>query len=113
MGAKWVVIKKGEHGSCFSAMASFSPAACIHSRTSTTPPAPGDTFAGGLAGYLAAAAGKEITFSDLRRAVVYGSVLASYNVEAFSLERLRSLDYAAIEDRYAKFKLMSHFEVLE
>ena len=53
------------------------------------PTGAGDTFAGGMAGYLAAEA--EVTFADLRRAMIYGSVLASFNVEAFSLERLRSL----------------------
>jgi sugar/nucleoside kinase (ribokinase family) len=77
------------------------------------PTGAGDTFAGGLAGYLASRNEGEITFEKLRRAVVYGSVLASYNVEAFSLERMRSLTIQDVEHRYQMFKLMSHFEVLE
>jgi len=53
-----------------------------------------------------------VTFDSLRKAVVLGSVLASYNVEAFSLERLRTLTKADIDERYQTFKRMSQFEVL-
>ena len=53
-----------------------------------------------------------VTFEQLRQAVVHGSVLASFNVEAFSLERLRSLTQNEIEERYAMFRLMSQFEVI-
>ncbi|MEY2497862.1 MAG: hypothetical protein QOD12_1418, partial [Verrucomicrobiota bacterium] len=69
-------------------------------------------FAGGLAGYLASAK-REPNFSELRRAVIYGSVLASFNVEAFSLERLRTLTMEEISARYKIFKAMSEFESLE
>ena len=68
---------------------------------------------GGFAGYLASTARETVTFADLRRAVVFGSVLASYNVEQFSLERMRSLTDADIAARYESFKLFSHFEVIE
>ena len=63
-------------------------------------------FSGGLAGYLASA-GKEPDFASLRRAVIYGSVLASFNVEAFSLERMRSLTMEEIKARYEVFRAMS------
>jgi hypothetical protein len=53
-----------------------------------------------------------VTFDQLRKAVVYGSVLASFNVEAFSLERLRTLTYNDIEERYSMLRLMSQFEVI-
>ena len=53
----------------------------------------------------------EVDFAQLRRAVIYGSVLASFNVEAFSLERLRSLTNEEIDERYQMFRLMSQFEV--
>ena len=52
------------------------------------------------------------TFAQLRQAVIYGSVLASFNVEAFSLERLRTPDPEEIDERYEMFRLMSQFEVL-
>ncbi len=53
-----------------------------------------------------------MTFDDLRKGVVHGSVLASYNVEAFSLERLRTLKQTDITERYAMFQMMSQFEKL-
>jgi sugar/nucleoside kinase (ribokinase family) len=77
------------------------------------PTGAGDTFAGGLAGYLASQDKAAVTFDDLRQAVVYGSVMASFNVEAFSLERLRTLTQGEIAERYRMFKLMSQFEVIE
>jgi hypothetical protein len=55
----------------------------------------------------------KVTFADLRKAVVFGSVLASFNVEQFSLERMRTLTQADIQERYEGFKLFSHFEVIE
>ena len=76
------------------------------------PTGAGDTFVGALAGYLATHSGA-IGFAELRRAVVYGSVVASYNVEAFSLGRLRSLSREDIEGRYGMFRRMSHFEAID
>jgi len=54
----------------------------------------------------------KVNFTDLRKAVIYGSVLASFTVEAFSLERLRKLSMDEIKERYETFKLMSQFEAL-
>ena len=62
-----------------------------------------------MAGYLASTPGTP-SFANLRRAVIYGSVLASFNVEAFSLERLRTLTKEEIQTRYAVFKAMSAFD---
>jgi cytidine kinase len=62
-----------------------------------------------LAGYLAKA-GEEIGFAALRRAVVHGSVLASYNVEAFSLERLKTVNHAQIAERFDIFYRLSQFD---
>lgn len=112
MGPNIVAIKKGEHGCLlFGKDAFFScpayPLEDIHDPTGA-----GDTFAGGLAGYLSAEDGGEITFDRLRRAVVHGSVLASYNVEQFSLERLRTVTHDDINERYRLFKLMSQFETI-
>jgi sugar/nucleoside kinase (ribokinase family) len=113
LGPEFVAIKKGEHGCLlFSPDKFFScpayPLEDIHDPTGA-----GDTFAGGVAGYLASLNEHEVTFDMLRKAVVYGSVLASFNVEAFSLERLRTLSVGEIAERYRMFKLLSHFEVLE
>jgi hypothetical protein len=62
-----------------------------------------------VAGYLASAPGTP-DFANLRRAVIYGSVLASFNVEAFSLERMRTLTMEEIRARYEVFRAMSAFE---
>src|SRR6202011_2584528 len=109
MGPHYVAIKKGEHGALlFSENEFFScgayPLEDIHDPTGA-----GDTFAGGMAGYLAGKV-KKVTFTDLRKAMIYGSVLASFCVEAFSLERLRNLTMDQINERYETFKLMSQFE---
>lgn len=113
LGPKYVAIKKGEHGSLLFGDNLFFSCGAYPLEDIHDPTGAGDTFAGGLAGYLASRNDGEITFEQLRKAVVYGSVLASYNVEAFSLERLRRLTKADVEDRYQMFKHMSHFEVLE
>jgi hypothetical protein len=77
------------------------------------PTGAGDSFAGGLAGYLAAnVKDGQVTFDHLKKAVVYGSVLASYNVEAFSLERLKTVDTAQIDSRYDLFRRIAHFETI-
>jgi hypothetical protein len=64
-----------------------------------------------MAGYLAGTV-KKVHFNDLRRAMIYGSVLASFCVEAFSLDRLRKLRMDEIAERYETFKLVNQFEVL-
>lgn len=111
MGPGYVAIKKGEHGALlfgeddqFFSCGAF-PLEDIHDPTGA-----GDTFAGGMAGYLAGTV-KKVHFNDLRRAMIYGSVLASFCVEAFSLERLRTLSVQEINKRYETFKLMSQFEL--
>ncbi len=112
LGPKYVAIKKGEHGCLLFGEEQFFSCGAYPLEDIHDPTGAGDTFAGGLAGYLASLDGEEITFDNLRRAVVHGSVLASFNVEAFSLERLRTLTLEDIQQRYQMFKLMSHFEVL-
>ena len=95
-GPKYVAIKKGEHGALLFGEDEFFSCGAYPLEDIHDPTGAGDTFAGGLAGYLASASGKP-DFSSLRRAVIYGSVLASFNVEAFSLERLRTLTIEEIE----------------
>ena len=77
------------------------------------PTGAGDTFAGGFTGYLAGLEKETFEFADLKKAVVYGSLLASFCVESFSLDRLRTLSREEVEERYQLFKVMSHFEVME
>jgi sugar/nucleoside kinase (ribokinase family) len=112
MGPAYVAIKKGEHGCLlFGPEAEFFSCPAFPLEDIHDPTGAGDTFAGGLAGYLAANCGTgEITFEALKKAVVYGSVLASFNVEAFSLERLKTVDSAQIESRYDLFRRISQFE---
>ena len=109
-GPKYVAIKKGEHGALLFGENEFFSCGAYPLEDIHDPTGAGDTFAGGMAGYLAAAKG-EPTFADLRRAVIYGSVLASFNVEAFSLERLRRLTRDEITERYETFRSMSQFEL--
>ena len=111
-GPGYVAIKKGEHGCLlfgdpdkkeFFSCPAF-PLANLHDPTGA-----GDCFAGGLIGALAKADEKEVTFDALKTAVVSGSVVASFNVEAFSLERLRTLAEADIDARYVEFRRISQF----
>ena len=109
LGPKYVCIKKGEHGCLLFANDLFFSAPAYPLEDIHDPTGAGDSFAGAFAGYLAKV--DRIDHETLRRAVIYGSVLASYNVEAFSLGRLQTLTQQEIDQRYQLFKLMSHFEV--
>lgn len=113
MGPRYVAVKKGEHGCLlFGDQGQFFSCPAYPLEDIHDPTGAGDTFAGGLAGYLAKAGGDEITFENLCQAVVYGSVLASFNVEAFSLERLKTVTTEQIAERYDMFRRMSRFEPL-
>jgi sugar/nucleoside kinase (ribokinase family) len=111
-GPRYVAIKKGEHGALLFGENEFFSCGAYPLEDIHDPTGAGDTFAGGLAGYLAAHAADKVTFDLLRKAMIYGSVLASFCVEEFSLERLRKLTKEEIADRYQMFKLMSQFEAL-
>lgn len=112
MGPKYVAVKKGEHGALLFGPDDFFSCGAYPLEDIRDPTGAGDTFAGGLAGYLAGQEAKQIDFAWLRRAVIFGSVLASFCVEAFSLNRLRCLTSKEIEERYEMFRVMSQFEVL-
>jgi sugar/nucleoside kinase (ribokinase family) len=109
VGPKYVAIKKGEHGALLFGEDQFFSCGAYPLEDIHDPTGAGDTFAGGMAGYLASTPGAP-DFASLRRAVIYGSVLASFNVEAFSLERLRTLTMEEIRARYELFRAMSAFE---
>ena len=112
LGPKYVAVKKGEHGALLFGPDDFFSCGAYPLEDIHDPTGAGDTFAGGVAGYLAGVCGGEVDFAQLRKALIYGSVLASFNVEAFSLDRLRSLTNDEIDGRYEMFKRMSQFEVL-
>jgi len=112
MGPRYVALKKGEHGALLFGPDDFFSCGAYPLEDIHDPTGAGDTFAGGLAGFLAGEGNDEIDFGQLRRAVIFGSVLASFNVEAFSLDRLRTLTSEEINERYQMFRLMSQFEVI-
>ena len=108
MGPRTLVIKKGEHGVLmFSEEGSFAAPAYPLEEV-FDPTGAGDTFAGGFLGALADA--PKLDETALRRAVVMGSTLASFCVEAFSLDRLLTLSRPEIDARYRLFKRLTHFE---
>lgn len=103
MGPRYVAVKKGEHGCLlFGDNGEFFACPAYPLEDIHDPTGAGDTFAGGLAGFIARE--KELTFSTLRQAVLHGSVLASFNVEAFSLERLKTLQPGEVEARLEDFR---------
>lgn len=108
LGPRTLVIKKGEHGVLmFSDEGSFA-APAFPLEEVFDPTGAGDTFAGGFLGYLAGS--PRIDEGALRRAVIMGSTLASFCVEAFSLDRLVTLTRPEIDARYGLFKRLTHFE---
>ncbi len=110
MGPHTLIVKKGEHGVLmFSKDGSFA-APAYPLETVFDPTGAGDTFAGGFVGYLAANEGHDE--EGLRRAVIMGTTLASFCVEAFSLDRLLTLTRQEIDDRFRSLKRLTHFESL-
>ncbi|MEI6034709.1 MAG: PfkB family carbohydrate kinase [Verrucomicrobiae bacterium] len=111
LGPKYVAIKKGEHGCLlFGAPGEFFSCPAFPLEDILDPTGAGDSFAGGLAGVLARESDDgPVGFEALRRAVVFGTVLASFNVEAFSLERLKTVDAVQIEERIRMLQGMSQF----
>jgi sugar/nucleoside kinase (ribokinase family) len=106
-GAKMVVIKKGEHGSLFfSGGLRFMVPAYLLEKIHD-PTGAGDTFAGGMLGYLSGK--KRVTAMDLRRSLVYGSILASFAVEKFSVEGLLKTSMRDVNTRYRHFEKLTRF----
>lgn len=107
-GLKAVVIKRGEYGATLFTKDSYFVCPAYPLESVFDPTGAGDTFAGGFMGYLASQ--KEITEDAMRRAMIYGSVMASFNVEKFGTERVDALEYSEINERFKKFKSMTHFD---
>lgn len=108
LGLKAVVIKRGEYGATLFTKDSYFVCPAYPLESVFDPTGAGDTFAGGFMGYLASQ--KEITEDAMRRAMIYGSVMASFNVEEFGTERVDALEYSEINERFKNFKKMTHFD---
>ncbi|MFZ4793911.1 MAG: PfkB family carbohydrate kinase [Blastocatellia bacterium] len=109
LGPQLIVVKRGEYGAAYFTRDSFFATPAFPLESVFDPTGAGDSFAGGFMGYLAQAG--KVDDHTLRRAVIYGSVMASYNVEEFSCDRLRRLQEEEIQDRFRLFKEFTHFEI--
>jgi sugar/nucleoside kinase (ribokinase family) len=109
-GPKTLIIKRGEYGALMFKEGKIFSAPAYPLEAVFDPTGAGDCFAGGFMGYLSSTMNFEE--SNIRKAIIFGSVMASYNVEAFSLDKIKSLDYKEIETRYQEFKKLTHFEDL-
>jgi sugar/nucleoside kinase (ribokinase family) len=108
LGPKTLVIKRGEYGVLMITNDAIFAAPAYPLENVFDPTGAGDTFAGGLIGYLASR--RELNDREFRRAIVFGSVLASFTVEKFSLDRLREITLADVQERYQDFRALTHFE---
>ncbi len=109
MGPKYVIIKKGEHGALLFDKENIFFAPALPLAEVFDPTGAGDTFAGGFMGYLANT--KNINFENLKRAIIYGSAMASFCVEKFGTERLTELSIQEINERIMRFISLTKFDV--
>lgn len=109
MGPKYVVIKKGEHGALLFHDEHIFHAPALPLEEVFDPTGAGDTFAGGFAGYLADT--KDFSFENMKKAVIYGSTLASFCVEKFGTERLLKLKAEDIKKRLIQFQELTQFDI--
>jgi sugar/nucleoside kinase (ribokinase family) len=107
-GPRALVIKRGEYGAALFTRDSYFVVPAYPLESVFDPTGAGDTFAGGFMGYLASQ--PETDEATMRRAMIYGSVMASFNVEEFGTERVHRLTHAEINERFGQFKRMTHFE---
>ncbi|WP_378186131.1 PfkB family carbohydrate kinase [Aquimarina sp. W85] len=109
MGPKYVIIKKGEHGALLfhNEQIFFAPALPLEEVFDPT--GAGDTFAGGFSGYLTKT--NDISFENMKKAIIHASNLASFSVEKFGTERMQSLKKEEIKKRLQEFKELTQFEI--
>ncbi|NNE64948.1 MAG: sugar kinase [Pyrinomonadaceae bacterium] len=108
LGPEAVVIKRGEYGAALFTNETYFAIPAYPLESVFDPTGAGDTFAGGFMGYLASQ--EKIDEDAMRRAMIFGSVMASFNVEKFGTERVDALSHAEINERFADFKRFTHFE---
>lgn len=109
MGPKYVVIKKGEHGALLFHDSNVFFAPALPLKDVFDPTGAGDTFAGGFSGYLAQS--ENISFGNMKNAIIYGSNLASFCVEKFGTERMENLSKENVEARLQQFKMLTQFDI--
>jgi sugar/nucleoside kinase (ribokinase family) len=109
MGPKYLIIKKGEHGALLfhGNQVFFAPALPLEEVFDPT--GAGDTFAGGFIGHLAKT--KDISFDNMKTAIIVGSAMASFCVEKFGTERIREIGKTEIDGRLAEFVQLSNFDI--
>ena len=108
MGPRYVIIKKGEHGAQLYGDGKVFIAPAFPIDQVVDPTGAGDSFAGGLAGFLAQA--EEINFETIKQALVVGSVFASFTVEAFGVNAIEKVDAKQIQERILAFRDLTNFE---
>jgi sugar/nucleoside kinase (ribokinase family) len=109
MGPKFVVIKKGEHGALLFNENNVFSAPALPLEAVFDPTGAGDTFAGGFSGYLTKT--NDFSYENMKRALIYGSAMASFCVEEFGPERLFKLQESDLENRLQAFKKLTQFEL--
>ncbi|MET1258656.1 PfkB family carbohydrate kinase [Flagellimonas sp. DF-77] len=109
MGPSYVVIKKGEHGALLFKDENIFFAPALPLEEVFDPTGAGDTFAGGFAGYLASTS--NISFENMKNAIIYGSNLASFCVERFGTERMERLEKEEVDSRLQQFKELTQFNI--
>ena len=109
MGPKFVVIKKGEHGALLFHNHEIFFAPALPLEEVFDPTGAGDTFAGGFAGYITQSG--NISFENMKNAIIYGSNLASFCVEKFGTERMVGLEKVEVTNRLKQFKSLTQFDI--
>jgi sugar/nucleoside kinase (ribokinase family) len=109
-GPRVVIAKQGEHGAGMYTPDGFFGLPAYPTPDVVDPTGAGDTFAGGFMGYVAAHSGEELTDELLRRAIAYGTAMASFNVEAFGTERMQTLTGDEVADRVAALQRITRFD---
>lgn len=109
-GPKTLIIKRGEYGSLMFSDSGIFSAPAYPLESVFDPTGAGDSFAGGFMGYLSNTG--NVSDGSIRQAIIFGSVMASFNVEDFSLNGMKNLTSKEIEERFKEFKRLTHFEDL-
>jgi sugar/nucleoside kinase (ribokinase family) len=111
MGPTYLIIKKGEHGALLFHGDNIFFAPALPLEDVFDPTGAGDTFAGGFIGYLAAT--DDTSFTNMKRAIIAGSALASFCVEKFGSERLLEISHKDIEERIEEFISLANFDMVQ
>lgn len=107
LGVSFVVLKKGEHGALYVSADDMFVLPAYPTEAVKDPTGAGDSFAGGMMGYLASV--DDTSAASIRRALVYGTLVASYNVEDFSLDKMREIEKSDLDARFEQFQSLVNF----